>query len=402
MIHLENKAKIYWDLAILFTTIAAALVIPVSVVFGSTVKLLPILATVISTTAFIADIVINFNTSFHFQGKIIENKRAIARRYFQGWFAVDLIAALPFGIILSIVSTPAESALHLLRILALIKLFRVAKTMQRIGGRNVNPAILRLFLLVFWILLAAHVVSCGWIFIIDMPDEMKPYEEYIDAFYWTITTLTTIGYGDRLPTTTLQILFVILIEILGAGMYGLVIGNIANLIANIDVAKTQYKEKLDKINTFLKYRSIPYNLQRKINDYYNYLWESRRGYDESSVLADLPGTLKESVSLYLNKEIIEKVPIFEADVWDHVDMTQLAHCLRAPCQGIALDHLGHAHAFGREQGLVGFAESMAQGIGREPLLELGVVAVRGQMRQVGGKPEQPVETGLLGRAVGDP
>jgi CRP-like cAMP-binding protein len=312
MIHLENKAKIYWDLAILFTTIAAALVIPVSVVFGSTGKLLPILATVISTTAFIADIVINFNTSFHFQGKIIENKRAIARRYFQGWFAVDLIAALPIGIILSIVSTPAESAVHLLRVLALIKLFRVAKTMQRIGGRNINPAILRLFLLVFWILLAAHVVSCGWIFIIDMPDEMKPYEEYIDAFYWTITTLTTIGYGDRLPTTTLQILFVILIEILGAGMYGLVIGNIANLIANIDVAKTQYKEKLDKINTFLKYRSIPYNLQRKINDYYNYLWESRRGYDESSVLADLPGTLKESVSLYLNKEIIEKVPIFEA------------------------------------------------------------------------------------------
>ena len=98
----------------------------------------------------------------------------------------------------------------------------------------------------------------------------------------------------------------------------------------------------------------------------------------------------------------DEVPIFEADVWDHVDMTQLAHCLRAPCQGIALDHLGHAHAFGREQGLVGFAESMAQGIGREPLLELGVVAVRGQMRQVGGKPEQPVETGLLGRAVGDP
>jgi voltage-gated potassium channel len=141
---------------------------------------------------------------------------------------------------------------------------------------------------------------------------MLPYERFIEAFYWTITTLTTIGYGDIIPAGSLQRVFVIMIEILGAGMYGLVIGNIANLIANIDVAKTQYKEKLDKINTFLKYRNIPYNLQRKINDYYNYLWESRRGYDESSVLADLPGPLKESVSLYLNKDIIEKVPIFEA------------------------------------------------------------------------------------------
>ncbi len=141
--------------------------------------------------------------------------------------------------------------------------------------------------------------------------EGSPWYRYLEAFYWTITTLTTIGYGDVTPGGPLQIIYVIAIELLGAGMYGLVIGNIANLIANIDVAKTQYREKLDKVNAFLKYRNIPSALQRKINDYYEYLWESRRGYDESSVLEDLPDPLKVSVSLYLNKEIIEKVPVFE-------------------------------------------------------------------------------------------
>ena len=120
------------------------------------------------------------------------------------------------------------------------------------------------------------------------PDALKPIPRYIQAFYWTITTLTTIGYGDITPDGSSQTIFVIIIELLGAGMYGLIIGNIANLIANIDVAKTQYKEKLEKINTFLKYRDIPPQMQRKINEYYNYLWESRRGYDESDVLQDLP------------------------------------------------------------------------------------------------------------------
>ncbi|GAH14806.1 unnamed protein product, partial [marine sediment metagenome] len=42
---------------------------------------------------------------------------------------------------------------------------------------------------------------------------------YIKAFYWTITTLTTIGYGDITPTGNVLILYVILIELLGAGMY---------------------------------------------------------------------------------------------------------------------------------------------------------------------------------------
>ena len=314
MINLESKTKAYWDSSVLVITIGTAIVVPLSVVFGSTGRFLPIFATIVSTAAYITDIVFNFNTSFHYQGKVIQNRRAIAERYLKGWFTIDVIAALPIGIVLSIISTPAESALNILRVLALIKLFRVARTMQHIAGTNINPAILRLFLLVFWILLAAHVVSCGWIYIAKMPEGIHPGVRYLTAFYWTITTLTTIGYGDIVPdkAVPLQMMYVILIEILGAGMYGLVIGNIANLIANIDVAKTQYKEKLDKINTFLKYRNIPYGLQKKINDYYNYLWESRRGYDESSVLTDLPGPLKESVSLYLNKEIIEKVPIFEA------------------------------------------------------------------------------------------
>ncbi|MBN1685627.1 MAG: ion transporter [Spirochaetales bacterium] len=312
MIHLESRIKKCWDLTVLVVTIGTALVIPFSVVFKNTGEPVPILLTFLSTIVFIVDMFVSFNTSFIYQGKNIEDKREVARRYLRGWFTIDLIAALPLGIILTFLLTPEGSAVHLVRVLALIKLFHVGKTMQRIGGTNVNPAILRLSLLVFWILLAAHVASCGWIFLNETPVGTQNYERYIRAFYWTITTITTIGYGDITPEGPRQTLYVIFIEILGAGMYGLVIGNIANLIANIDVAKTQYKEKLDKINTFLKYRNIPVDQQRKINDYYNYLWESRRGYDESSVLADLPGPLKQSVLLFLNKEIIEKVPIFEA------------------------------------------------------------------------------------------
>lgn len=143
------------------------------------------------------------------------------------------------------------------------------------------------------------------------PNNLDNVTRYIRSVYWTVTTLTTIGYGDITPVTNAQTMFVIIIEIMGAGMYGFIIGNIANLIANIDIAKAQYKEKLEKINTFMKYRNLPSPLQNRINEYYNYLWESRRGYDESSVLLDLPISLKTQVALYINKDIIAKVPIFK-------------------------------------------------------------------------------------------
>lgn len=311
MIHPENRWLGVWNYVVLVVTILGALIIPVSVVFKPASFTLLIFVNWLIALTFIADIVIQFNTGFMFQGKFVTDRNLVARRYLRSWFTIDLIAAIPIGIILIALRTPHDSLAHLFRLIILIKMLHMGKTMQKLGGVNVNPAILRLFLLVFWFLLAAHIVACLWILISGNPDQLMPFQRYISAFYWTITTLTTIGYGDITPKEPGPMAFVIVIELLGAAMYGLVIGNIANLIANIDIAKTQHREKLDKVNTFLKYRDIPWTMQKKINDYYEYLWETRRGYDETSVLEDLPAPLKESVSLFLNKEIIEKVPIFE-------------------------------------------------------------------------------------------
>ena len=92
MLHLESRFKKYWDLGVLATTIGTALIIPFSVVFGTTGKPVPIIATVLSTLVFIADVILSFNTSFNYQGKVIQGKKAIALRYLKGWCGIDLIA----------------------------------------------------------------------------------------------------------------------------------------------------------------------------------------------------------------------------------------------------------------------------------------------------------------------
>ena len=52
-------------------------------------------------------------------------------------------------------------------------------------------------------------------------------------------------------------------------------------------------------------------LQQRVRGYYEHLWESRLGYDESSVLSELPPSLRLEISLYLNQDIIQKVPLFK-------------------------------------------------------------------------------------------
>lgn len=313
MVNPDSKFKTIWDNIILITTVGVAFETPFVIVFKIPLSGPFLIFSVIVTGIFTLDIIINFNTAFYKHGIIVKNRKEIIKNYMSGWFWTDFFATVPFELIF--ISTPFFGLNRIFRVFKIIRLFklaRISQTFSRFRSKNIiNPSIFRMMILMFWVIIASHFIACGWILLGQFEKSMTNYDIYLQSFYWTVTTLTTIGYGDITPSTNGQIIYTIFIQISGAGMYGFIIGNIANLIANIDIAKAQYREKMEKINTFMKYRSIPNELQSKVNSYYSYLWDSRRGYDESSVLEDLPTPLKADISLYLNKEIIEKVPIFK-------------------------------------------------------------------------------------------
>ncbi len=314
----ESRFKIFWELYTLIVTVAVTIVAPLIVVFR--LQLTPALLAfdILVTCTFVMDILIQFNTALVVRHQLITSHRAIARRYLRSWFVLDVIATIPFTWFFSAIRYASlNRVLRFTRLARLFKLFGSTKTLNRARKLNfLNPAFMRLFLLVFWILVAAHLIACGWI-LIDGPGQyMNGHaasngEVYLEAFYWTVTTLTTIGYGDITPSEPVQFIYVIIVMLTGAAIYGFIIGNIANIIANIDVAKSQFREKVETVDTFLKYRSIPASLQKRIHEYYDYLWESRRGYEESKLLMDLPTSLKTQVAFFLNQDIIEKVPIFK-------------------------------------------------------------------------------------------
>ncbi len=313
MVRPDNRIRFAWEIFVLFVIIWTIINIPVYVVFfnGSAEHSADI-TELILTFIFLIDILIRFNTAVIVKRKLITSRMEVLKIYLRGWFWIDLAATIPFWFILGGSGFAVTlQTLNLLRLARLLKLFRAVQTLRRARTSILlNPNIVRMVLLVFWILVTAHLVACGWIYIEGDLADISNVKQYIMAFYWTITTLTTIGYGDITPKETIQMLYTICVEIIGAGLYGFIIGNIANLIANLDIARAQQREKIEKINTFMQYRNLPSDLQKKVNDYYNYIWETRRGYDETSVLHELPVSLKTNVSIFLNKEMIEKVPLF--------------------------------------------------------------------------------------------
>ncbi len=312
MLHSNTRWKRAWDISVAVLALGIGIFIPLYAVFPFASGPLIVLSAVVALVFFLDA---GFEIALARRGADAPGAADVAAHeavHLRAPTAVvaAVIAAFP-SLVLAATGVLPGGAFRLLLALPMFKLGKLNRTMRRVGEAVMNPAVVRLVLLVFWILMAGHIIACGWILVSGNPAGLGASELYITAYYWTMTTLTTIGYGDITPSGQAQMLFVIPIQLFGAAMYGLIIGSIAGLLANIDVAKRRYREKMEQINAFLRYRNIPDNLKRKINSYYAYLWETRKGYEETEFLHDLPAALKESVALHLNKEIIERVPLFE-------------------------------------------------------------------------------------------
>jgi voltage-gated potassium channel len=292
--------------------IVATVLAPLTIALELESKGLLLIFDILVTFVFVIDLVVIFHTGIVERRKVVLDPHSIRRAYLKGWFAFDLLAAFPFFMFTGVQFLALNRIVRFARMIRIIKLFSGARSLTRVKKSQFNPNVLRLVLMIFWLLMASHVIACGFIMVEGVSPDLPPATRYLQSFYWTITTVATVGYGDITPdrTNTLQLIYVIITQLVGVGMYGFVIGNISTVIANIDIAKTQYREKMEKINTFLKYRNMPENLTKRINDYYDYLWESRRGYDESSVVDELPFSLRIQVATELHREIIAKVPMF--------------------------------------------------------------------------------------------
>ena len=279
----------------------------------------------IITAVYILDIPYTLNQAVKKGLVVYADRRSIARQYLRGWFAVDVIAAIPFTAIFFLFAGAAAmnggSGFMLLDVIVFTKILKMAKISKVSAifrdireSLSVNPALMRLVTFAFWFVTVVHLMACGWV-LIGASERARPaFDQYLRGLYWCVTTIATIGYGDYTPNhdSNLQIVYTIVVMIFGVGMYGYIIGNVATLIANLDVARANYQEKMEEINDFLRTKRVPGPLQKRVRDYYAYLWETRKSISSVSITEELPHTLSMEILLFMNQKILQKVSLFKS------------------------------------------------------------------------------------------
>ena len=137
---------------------------------------------------------------------------------------VDLLAILPFY--LALIGGFQGADLRFLRLIRLLA--RIARLSRYSSGMRTLARVIHAkgneLLTVIVVLLVLLLMASSAMFFAENEAQPGKFSNIPQAMWWSVITLTTVGYGDVFPVTVLGRLLAGLIAILGIGMFALPAG----------------------------------------------------------------------------------------------------------------------------------------------------------------------------------
>ncbi|KAL6438588.1 hypothetical protein ACFW04_004559 [Cataglyphis niger] len=292
---------------------------------------------------FIVDILINFRTTFvNSNDEVVSHPGKIAVHYLKGWFIIDLVAAIPFDLLLvgsdtdelGLDKDETTTLIGLLKTARLLRLVRVARKIDRYS--EYGAAVLLLLMATF--ALIAHWMACiwyaignaerptlkskvGWLDILANDTHQFYFHNntggpsiksrYITALYFTFSSLTSVGFGNVAPNTDAEKIFTIVVMLIGSLMYASIFGNVSAIIQRLYSGTARYHTQMLRVREFIRFHQIPNPLRQRLEEYFQHAWTYTNGIDMNSVLKGFPECLQADICLHLNRNLLNNCRAFE-------------------------------------------------------------------------------------------
>jgi voltage-gated potassium channel len=145
-------------------------------------------------------------------------------RYLASWSAViDLLAVLPFYLIIFGLNIKFLLLLRFFRLLKIVRYFKVLQLIARVFRGKAQE----LSITVFSILTVSLFILCVMNYV-EGPLQPEVFGNIPEAIWWAVITLTTVGYDNEVPVTILGKFLGGIIALLGIGIFALPAGILAS------------------------------------------------------------------------------------------------------------------------------------------------------------------------------
>lgn len=126
---------------------------------------------------------------------------------------------------------------------------------------------------------------------------------YVSAFYWSITTMTTLGYGEINASDNEEMKYVMVAIAIGCVVFAYGITNMCTLVANLDAQSVFAQGRSDEIIEWMTKNRVPGTMKKKVMQYFTYKT------DYSPVFYHEGGGLILELSVDLQQELKQAVMV---------------------------------------------------------------------------------------------
>ncbi|XP_023769988.1 potassium channel SKOR [Lactuca sativa] len=331
-IHPQNSWYKAWEKFILIWAVYSSFFTPMEFGFFRGLPKNLYFLDIAGQIAFLIDVVLHFFIAYRDTQtyKMISNRNLIAVRYLKSHFLFDILACMPWDNIYRASGRKEE-----VRYLLLLRLVRVRKVLEFFSRLEkdirVNYLFSRIIKLIAVELYCTHTAACifyylattlpaveegyTWIGSLKLGDysysnfrEIDLWKRYTTSLYFAIVTMATVGYGEIHAVNMREMIFVMIYVSFDMVLGAYLIGNMTALI--VKGSKTErYRDRMTDLLKYMNRNRLGRDIRNQIKGHLRLQYESN--YTDSTILRDLPISIRAKISQTLYKSYIEKVSLFK-------------------------------------------------------------------------------------------
>ncbi|KAJ8529160.1 hypothetical protein K7X08_035995 [Anisodus acutangulus] len=320
-----------WQTFLVVLVVYSAWSSPFELAFNkaSTGALLPV--DLVVDAFFAIDIILTFFVAYLDKSTylLVEEHKKIAFRYITHLrFPMDVASTLPFQTIYRVITGKMSrgQVFGFLNLLRLWRLRRVSKFFSRLEkDTRFSYFWTRYCKLISVVLFAVHSAGCFYYWLAtryhnsestwigaNIPDfkSRSIWLGYTYSMYWSIVTVTTVGYGDLHAVNTEEKIFTIFYLLFNIGLTSYLIGNMTNLIVHTAVRTFAMRDSINEILRYAQKNRLPEGLKEQMLAHLTLKFKTAE-LQQEQVLENLPKAIRSSISQQLFRTTLENTHLLK-------------------------------------------------------------------------------------------
>ena len=188
---------------------------------------------------------------------------------------------------------------------------------------KIKAGLQRIILFMVLFILMCHILTWFWLILWNIETDdyltwiwvknyqnLETFDLYIRAFYFTVTTIATVGFGDISPTTSLEMWFAIIVMLTGVCAFSYATSVLSSFLTNFDETTVAIKERTEALNEIRDAYNIGPGLYEELRQAIYYT-TTKEVHKVVEFIESLPHRLKLELSTKIHREIIMNIPFFK-------------------------------------------------------------------------------------------